>query len=76
MVRYRRILVAGGTFFFTVTLVDRRSSALVDHINALRAAVRATRAVHPFTIDAIVVLLLTLSASVKKRAGNNQLSSV
>jgi putative transposase len=56
MVRYRRNFVAGGTFFFTVTLVDRRSSTLVEHVDALRAAVRATRAAHPFTIDAIVVL--------------------
>jgi len=38
MVRYRRNFVAGGTYFFTATLVDRRSSALIDHIGALRAA--------------------------------------
>jgi putative transposase len=56
MVRYRRNLVAGGTYFFTATLNDRRSRALTDHITALRAAFRETRAAHPFTIDAIVVL--------------------
>jgi putative transposase len=56
MVRYRRNLVPGGTYFFTVTLVNRRSRMLVDHIGALRAAVRRTRAAHPFTIDAVVVL--------------------
>jgi len=55
MVRYRRNFVAGGTYFFTATLVDRRSSALADHVDALRAAVRTTDA-HPFTIDAVVVL--------------------
>jgi putative transposase len=56
MVRYRRNFIPGGTFFFTVTLVDRTSRALVDHIEALRAATAATRLQHPFTIDAVVVL--------------------
>jgi putative transposase len=56
MVRYRRNFVPGGSFFFTVTLADRRSSALVEHIDALRAAFRAGRRERPFAIDAIVVL--------------------
>ena len=56
MVRYRRNLVAGGTFFFTVTLADRTSQALTDHIGHLRGAVRQTRRTQPFTIDAIVAL--------------------
>jgi putative transposase len=56
MVRYRRNFVPGGTFFFTVTLADRRSSALVEHIAALRAAFRTTRSERPFAIDAVVVL--------------------
>jgi putative transposase len=56
MVRYRRNLVSGGTFFFTLTLADRRSSVLTDHIGLLRAAFRKTRDEHPFAIDAIVVL--------------------
>ena len=56
MVRYRRNFVAGGTYFFTATLGDRRSSVLIDHIRGLRAAVRITRGTHPFTIDAVVVL--------------------
>jgi putative transposase len=48
--------------------VDRKSSALVNYIEALRAAVRATRQAHPFAIDAVVVLpdhlhvLMTLPA--------------
>jgi putative transposase len=56
MVRYRRNFVAGGTFFFTATLADRKSRALCDHVDALRAAVRQTRATHPFMIDAVVIL--------------------
>jgi putative transposase len=56
MVRYRRNLVPGGTFFFTVALADRRSSTLVDHISSLPAAFRVTRSERPFTIDAVVIL--------------------
>ncbi len=56
MVRYRRNFASGGTFFFTATLADRKSSALTDHVAALRSAVKLTRRQHPFTIDAVVVL--------------------
>ncbi len=56
MVWYRRNLLPGGTFFFTVTLADRSSSALVDHIDLLRQAFRKARLRHPFAIDAIVIL--------------------
>ena len=56
MVQYRRNFVPGGTFFFTVTLADRTSRALIDHVEALRAAVSETRAAHPFAIDAVVIL--------------------
>jgi len=56
MVRYRRSFVPGGTYFFTVTLRDRRATLLVDHIAALRMAFARTRAERPFTTDAAVVL--------------------
>jgi putative transposase len=56
MVRYRRNFIPGGTYFFTVTLADRRSALLVEHIDTLRAAFRAGRRERPFVIDAIVVL--------------------
>jgi len=56
MVRYRRNFIAGGTYFFTVTLADRTSSALVDHVSALRMAFRIARRERPFTIDAVVIL--------------------
>ncbi|WP_420467512.1 REP-associated tyrosine transposase [Panacagrimonas sp.] len=56
MVQYRRARIPGGSFFFTVTLADRHSSLLIDHVDALRGAFRQTRARHPFSIDAIVVL--------------------
>jgi putative transposase len=56
MTNYRRAFIAGGTYFFTVNLADRRSALLTEHIASLRAAFRYARARHPFTIDAIVVL--------------------
>ena len=56
MVRYRRNWVQGGTYFFTVTLAERQSTALIDHIGALRAAFRSARQERPFIIDAVVIL--------------------
>jgi putative transposase len=53
---YRRNFVAGGTYFFTVNLAERRSRLLTDNIGLLRTAFRYTRFRHPFTIDAIAVL--------------------
>jgi putative transposase len=56
MVRYRRNFIPGGMFFFTVTLDDRRSSALVDHVALLRAAFRKARSERFFVVDAIAIL--------------------
>ena len=56
MPNYRRAIVPGGCFFFTVNLLERKQTLLVDHIAALREAVVTTRRGHPFTIDAFVVL--------------------
>ncbi|WP_263146412.1 transposase [Pseudomonas sp. RIT-PI-AD] len=53
---YRRARVPGATYFFTVNLRDRRSGLLVREVELLRATVRATKARHPFHIDAWVVL--------------------
>jgi REP element-mobilizing transposase RayT len=56
MTDYRRNRVAGGTFFFTVNLYDRRSRLLVQHIEVPRDAVRQAQRRAPFHIDAWVVL--------------------
>lgn len=53
---YRRSRAAGGTFFFTVNLNDRSATLLVEHIGALRQAMRQVKAQHPFDILAMVVL--------------------
>jgi putative transposase len=56
MVNYRRNFIPGGTFFFTVTLTDRRSKLLVDRVDLLRSALRTARQERPFDIDAVVIL--------------------
>ncbi len=56
MDHYRRNATPGATYFFTVTLADRRSTRLTTHITFLREAFRKTLAERPFQIDAIVIL--------------------
>lgn len=53
---YRRYRVPGGTYFFTINLLERRSDLLIRYIEALREAVRRTRADRSFHIDGWVVL--------------------
>ena len=56
MSRYRRSLATGGTFFFTVTLADRGSRLLVEHIDRLRRSYGVTQSRLPFQTIAICVL--------------------
>jgi putative transposase len=57
MSRYRRTLVAGGCYFFTV-VAYRRQPILCDEVVrvALRGAIETVRATRPFVIDAWVLL--------------------
>jgi putative transposase len=57
MTGYRHNFVAGGCFFFTINLADRRHQLLTENIDALRTALRETQRHHPFSIDAIIVFL-------------------
>ena len=54
--QYRRNFIEGGSFFFTVNLAERKRRLLVEHIDALREAIRVVRNRHPFQIDAMVVM--------------------
>src|SRR5205807_631458 len=56
MTGYRRNFIAGGSFFFTVNLAERRLRLLTDHVDELRAAFREIRERYPFATDAMVVL--------------------
>ena len=54
--RYRRAMMDGGIFFFTVNLANRRADTLVAHISALRQSFVQVRQRHPFEIIAISVM--------------------
>jgi putative transposase len=56
MPNYRRAWVAGGCWFFTVNLLDRCSTQLIERIDALRDATQWTLQHYPFQTDAFVVL--------------------
>jgi putative transposase len=57
MSNYRRAFVPGGTWFFTVNLLQRRGNdLLVREIDLLRKVVQGVRQRYPFHIDAWVVL--------------------
>jgi putative transposase len=54
---YRRYRVPGGTYFFTLNLLERYpNDLLIRHIDLLRTVVREVRTKRPFHIDAWVVL--------------------
>ena len=69
MVRYRRNRIAGATYFFTVTLRDRRSDLLVREIEALREAWKKAASRVPHTIIAAVVLPDHLHAVIRMDDG-------
>ncbi|MGH8402614.1 MAG: REP-associated tyrosine transposase [Gammaproteobacteria bacterium] len=57
MPEYRRPRAKGGTFFFTVCTLERKPILTSDAMRmALRTAIRAVRTIHPFEIDAWVLL--------------------
>jgi len=56
MPNYIRAIVPGGTFFFTVALLEGRRRLLTDHIDDLRSVFADARSRRPFAIEAIVVL--------------------
>ena len=57
MPNYRRAWQPGGTYFFTVALLQRHGNDLLTrHVELLRECVRAVRERHPFHIHAWVVL--------------------
>ncbi len=54
---YRRAWHPGGTYFFTVNLLQRQDNDLLTrHIETLRSVVKSVRQRHPFQIHGWVVL--------------------
>ncbi len=56
MSRYRRSLVPGATYFFTLTLATRSSTLLIDRINSIRSAYVNVHHRYPFQTIAICIL--------------------
>ena len=56
MPNYRRMWVPGGTYFFTVNLLERRRRLLVERIDALGRAFRSAQVDRHYTMVACVVL--------------------
>ena len=56
MPNYRRVFIPGGTWFFTVNLLERRSKLLTENATSLRHAIFCTKRRLPFRIDALVIL--------------------
>ena len=56
IMRYRRVVIRGATYFFTVNLLDRTSNLLVDQIDKLRVSFQNVRNLYPFELDGIVIL--------------------
>jgi putative transposase len=72
---YRRYRVPGGTCFFTLNLLERRTDLLVRYIKALREAVARTRAEQPLHIDGGVVLPAHLHGVLTLPTGGNDFSN-
>jgi len=75
MVNYRRVRLAGGTYFFTLTLKDRRSDLLVRRIDLLRNALQQVKRRRPFTLSAVVVMPDHLHLLVQMPQGDSNYSA-
>ena len=53
---YRRVFAPGASYFFTLTLQDRRSDLLIRKIKELRMAFQRVMKAYPFVIDGIVMM--------------------
>ena len=67
MVRYRRAKVAGGCYFLTLALQDRRSDLLFKSAALLRRCLQNTQVRLHFRVPALVVLptVVTVLSSVQ-----------
>jgi putative transposase len=56
MPQYRRAIIPGGTFFFTVTIADRSDDLLVREVDRLQRVYQSVSARRPFGTVAICIL--------------------
>ena len=60
MPEYRRAIIPGGMFFFTLAIADRSDDLLVREVDRLRRVYQSIQARYPFETIAIIRYLLTL----------------
>ncbi len=77
---YKRAIVAGATFFFTLNLQNRKSNLLTQYIDKLCFSFKTVQNNHPFKIDAIVImpdhLHLIMTLPVEDRDYSKRLSLI
>ena len=67
MTQYRRFLIPGATYFFTVRLEQRGATTLTDRIDALRYAYARAVQEFPVTAHAMVILPGVLAFALAQR---------
>jgi putative transposase len=68
---YRRAWHPGGTYFFTVNLLQRQNNELlIQYIDALRTSVKQVKLTHPFIIHAWVVMTEHLNCVIELQVGD------
>ncbi len=76
MPNYKRVWCPGGTYFFTVNLMNRQDNdLLIRHIKLLRESVRAVKQKHPFNIHGWVVLPDHLHCVIELPENDNDFST-
>ena len=73
--QYRRHRQAGGSYFITINLLNRKSQLLIEHIDVLRQAFARVKQRHPFQIPAIVVLPEHLHFIMELPAGDDDFAT-
>jgi putative transposase len=73
---YRRVWYAGGTYFFTINLLERKNNdLLVKQISALKDVIKTVKKAHPFIIHAWVILPEHMHCVIELPKGDNDFAT-
>ncbi|WP_298625550.1 transposase [uncultured Legionella sp.] len=71
---YRRVIIPGAIYFFTLNLKNRESDLLIKEIDTLRIAFKRTKSKYPFKIEGIVILPEHLHMMLRLPSGDGDYS--